>query len=111
MRGKNTKQIVFFIVLIFTKLIYIKSYCNTVHNSGDLFIFTLGSCSFSLFSRWTNAFALSTDLPTDKHHDNIIELSVRCCVWKVGEGFPGQVLLKTLKWVAVYPSVTFHING
>ena len=44
---------------------------------------------------------LSTELPTDYHLNNI-ELSVRWCVWKVGEGFPGQVLPKTLKWVAVY---------
>ena len=37
-------------------------------------------------------------------------LIVRWCVWKVGEGFPGQVLPKTSKWVAVYSGVTFHIN-
>ena len=53
---------------------------------------------------------LSTELPTDYHH-NSIKLSIRWCVWKVGEGFPGQVSPKTLKWVAVYSSVTFHING
>ena len=51
---------------------------------------------------------LSTELPTDYH--SIIELSISWCVWKVGEGFPGRVLPKTLKWVAVYSSVTFHIN-
>ena len=54
---------------------------------------------------------LSTELPTDYHHNSIIGLSVRWCLWKVGEGFPGWVLPKTLKWVAVYSSVTFHING
>ena len=43
---------------------------------------------------------LSTELPTVDHHDSI-KLSVRG-VWKVGEGFPGRVSLKTLKWVAVY---------
>ena len=53
---------------------------------------------------------LSTELPTVDHHDSI-KLSVRWCVWKVGEGFPGQVSPKTLKWVAVYSSVTFHMNG
>ena len=53
---------------------------------------------------------LSTELPTVDHHDSI-KLSVRWCVWKVGEGFPGRVSPKTLKWVAVYSSVTFHING
>ena len=53
---------------------------------------------------------LSTELPTVDHHDSI-KLSVRWCVWKVGEGFPGRVSPKTLKWVAVYSSVTFHTNG
>ena len=32
-------------------------------------------------------------------------------LWNVGEGFPGRVLPRTLKWVAVYSGVTFHING
>ena len=54
---------------------------------------------------------LCTELPTDYHHNSIIELSVCWCVWKVGEGLPGRVLPKTLKWVADYSSVTFHING
>ena len=40
-----------------------------------------------------------------------IKLSVRWCVWKYGEGFSGRVLPKTLIWLAVYSSVTFHING
>ena len=53
---------------------------------------------------------LSTELPTVNHH-NSIKLSVRWCMWKVGEGFPGRVSPKTLKWVAVYSSVTFHINA
>ena len=53
---------------------------------------------------------LSTELLTVDHNDSI-KLSVRWCVWKVGEGFPGRVSPKTLKWVAVYSSVTFHING
>ena len=53
----------------------------------------------------------STELPTDYHHNSIIELSIRWCVWKVEEGFPSRVLPKTLKWVVVYSSVTFHING
>ena len=55
---------------------------------------------------------LSTELPTGYHHlYSVIELSIRWCVWKVGEGFPGRVSPKILKWVAVYSSVTFHING
>ena len=53
---------------------------------------------------------LSTELPTDYHHNSIVELSIRLGVGKVGEGFPGWVLPKTLKWVAVYSSVTFHID-
>ena len=28
---------------------------------------------------------LSTELPTDYHHNSIIELSVCWCVWKIGE--------------------------
>ena len=55
-------------------------------------------------------YGTSTELPTVDHHDSI-KLSIRWCVWKVGEGFPGLVSPKTLKWVAVYSSVTFHING
>ena len=54
---------------------------------------------------------LSIELPTDNHPNNIIELSVRGCVWKVGEGFPVRDLPKTLNWVAVYSSVTFYTNG
>ena len=54
--------------------------------------------------------ALSTELPTGYHHNSIIELSVRWCVWKVGEEFRGRILPKTLKWVAVYSSVTLQIN-
>ena len=38
---------------------------------------------------------LFTELPTVDNHDSI-KLSVRWCVWKVGEGFPGWVLPKTL---------------
>ena len=53
---------------------------------------------------------LSTELPTVDHHDSI-KLSVRWCVCKVVEGFPGRVSPKTLEWEAVYSSVTFHING
>ena len=53
---------------------------------------------------------LSTELLTG-YHRNSIELSVRWCVWKVEEGFPGRVLPKTLKWVVVYSSVTLHIDG
>ena len=34
---------------------------------------------------------LSTDLLTYYHHNSILKLSVRCCVWKVVERFPGQV--------------------
>ena len=30
-----------------------------------------------------------------KNYNSIIELSVRWCLWKVGEWFPGQVLPKT----------------
>ena len=54
---------------------------------------------------------LTTELLTDSHHDSIIELSVCWCVWNVGEGFPGRFLPNTLKWVALYFSVMFHING
>ena len=54
---------------------------------------------------------LCTELPTEYHHNSRIELSVRWCVWKVGGGFPIRVLPKTLKWVAMYFSVTFHISG
>ena len=52
---------------------------------------------------------LSTESPTDNHHISIIKLSLRWCVCV--EGFSGRVLPKTLKWVAVYSSLTFHING
>ena len=45
---------------------------------------------------------LSTDLSTGYHHNSIIEMSIRWCVWEVGEGFHGRVLPKTSKWVAVY---------
>ena len=34
---------------------------------------------------------LSTKLPTVYHHNSTIELRLCWCVWKVGEGFPGQV--------------------
>ena len=37
-----------------------------------------------------------------------MKLSVRWCVWKVGEEFPGWVLPRILKWVVVYSSVTFQ---
>ena len=40
-----------------------------------------------------------------------IALTRLLCVWKVGKKFPSQVLPKTLKWVAVYSSVMFNING
>ena len=61
---------------------------------------------------WLNGYSsFSSELPTDYHHISIIKFSVRWCVWKVGEGFPSQVSPKTLKRVAVYSSVTFHING
>ena len=53
---------------------------------------------------------LSAELPTVDHHDSI-KLSICWCVWKVGEGFPGRVSPNSLKWVAVYSSVTLHING
>ena len=39
---------------------------------------------------------LSTELPTDYHHTSI-ELSVRYCVWKVGEGFPARVFTQDIK--------------
>ena len=58
-------------------------------------------------SRYRNGFAhhrslvqdpvgmvLSTELPTINHH-NSINLSVRWCVWKVGEEFVGRVSPKT----------------
>ena len=44
------------------------------------------------FKTWL---VLSTELPTDYHHNSIIELSVRCSVWNVGKGFPCPVLPKT----------------
>ena len=46
---------------------------------------------------------LSTKHPTNYYHNCIIKLIVRWCVWKV--------LHMTLKWVAVFSSMTFHING
>ena len=42
--------------------------------------------------------SINHSVPTDYHHNIIIELSIRWCVWEVGEGFPGRVLSKTLKW-------------
>ena len=45
---------------------------------------------------------LSTELPTVYHHDKVERLLVYV---------EGRVLPNTLKWVAVYSSVTFHING
>ena len=45
----------------------------------------------------------------DNHHTSIIKLSVLWYVWKVKEGFPDRVCPKTLKWVVVYSSVTFHM--
>ena len=55
-----------------------------------------------------------TDLPSllswDLKKIKSFALRVRWCMWKVREGFHGQVRPKTLKWVAVYSSVTFHIN-
>ena len=55
-----------------------------------------------------NTFLRASDwLPPKQHHK--VERSFH--VWKVREGFPGRVWPKTLKWVAVYSSVTFHING
>ena len=64
----------------------------------------------ALYTQIYSGTVLSTELLTVDHHDSI-KLSVRWCVWKVGEGFPDRVSPKTLKWVAVYSSVTFHING
>ena len=52
----------------------------------------------------------SNELATNYNQDSI-KLSVRWCVWKVGEGFHGRVLPKILKWLAMYSSVTFHIKG
>ena len=46
-------------------------------------------------------------LGENNHHTRIIALSFRWCVC----GRSGWVLPKTLKWVAVYSSVTFHIYG
>ena len=54
---------------------------------------------------------LSTQLLTDYHHNSIIKLSVRCCVWKVLGRISQSGLTKTLKWVVVHSSATFHING
>ena len=55
---------------------------------------------------------LFTELPNDYHHIiSIIELSVR---WRFVEG-RGRIsrsgLPKTLKWVVVYSSMTFHMNA
>ena len=36
---------------------------------------------------------------------------IKFSVWKVVERFPDRFRPKTLKWVVVYPSVAFHING
>ena len=46
-------------------------------------------------------------LPTVDHRDSI-KLSVRWFAWKVGEGFPGRVSPKTLKWVAVFQCYVPH---
>ena len=54
---------------------------------------------------------LSNKLLTDYHHTSITKLSVRWCVWNVGGGFPDRVRRKAWKWVVVYSSVTFQING
>ena len=51
---------------------------------------------------------LCTELLTDSHHNSIINLSICWFVLKVGEGFPGRVWPKTVKWVVMYISVTFH---
>ena len=53
----------------------------------------------------------STELLTDYQHNSIIKLTVRWCVWKVREGFPGRVSPNIWKLVVVYSIVTFHING
>ena len=45
---------------------------------------------------------LSTDLLTDYHHNSIVKLSLRWCVWKVEEVLPDRVWPKTLKWVVLY---------
>ena len=44
-----------------------------------------------LNSRSDGYSTFSTKLLTDYHHNSIIKLSVRWCVWKVGEGFSNQV--------------------
>ena len=56
-------------------------------------------------------FQLQIFIPTGYHHNSITELSDHWGMWKVGEGFPARVLPKTIKWVVVYSSVMFHING
>ena len=61
-------------------------------------------------SRLDGHCTLSTELQTDYHHNCIIKLSIRWCVWKVGYGFLNRVYPKILKWVVVYSSVKFHIN-
>ena len=53
---------------------------------------------------------LSTELLTDHLHNSSGALTGEH-VWKVREGFPDRVKPKTFKWVVVYSSVTFHING
>ena len=86
---------------------------NIVNISGNIFLYpTQGHPIAHHRSRVQDPVGtvLSTELPTVDHHDSI-KLNVRWCAWKVGEGFPGRVSPKTLKWVAVYSSVTFHIDG
>ena len=58
----------------------------------------------SIYIRYTSVSIISYNTHTHTH-------TYIWFAWKVGEGFPGRVSPKALKWVAVYSSVTFHING
>ena len=85
-------------------VLYCTSSCRRTNNVMDSH--TTGPGFKTRWIRYT-----FSELLTDYHHGSIIRLSVRRCVWKVGERFSVGVELKTLKWLVVYISETLHING
>ena len=62
---------------------------------------------FKTLKVWYTFYRASDWRPPHHHH----KFSIRWCVWKVEEGFSNRVWPKTSKLVAVYSSVTFHINA
>ena len=83
------------VVILFRKQLWASGYCNGFEHHRPRVQYPFGT-------------ELSNEIPTDYHHISIMKLSVRWCVWKVGEEFPGWVLPRILKWVVVYSSVTFQ---